>query len=124
MSVERRAMITTVTHKGLTIRQIYEAQKNVSTTVEKIERALKLPKGFELTLAISASFAQKLHTGKSFPVFRVYIVAPCEIVSFDDKASIATRIVAGYDFAITRFTEEAIKDVTKYLKRQVRTSRP
>jgi hypothetical protein len=94
-----------------------------------------LPDGFILTLSINASN----HQDHDNPDGKLYVMAPCEIVSFDRGESKATQIIGHIDFTIawvekdiflltpafgrptqTTTSRVLVKNMVRWLKQQIK----
>ncbi len=95
-------MIVTIRDKGLTIPQLARMLPcflKIGLEIEKQVRLSEPATDWDITLAVEALPAPKeKRLDMMVPAFHVCLVAPCEIISFDPKATMATRIVAFFPF--------------------------
>ena len=95
-------MITIIHHDQLTVGQIKYAFEIFGKMILAIEKKLKLRRGRDILLVISA----KTHGGnmdrlaQTIPRLEVSVVAKCDTVSLDSEPSPAMRLIAQCDYEI------------------------
>lgn len=88
-------MITTIIHNGPGIDKMGKALEQFGPIGVHVEKVLELPKGHHLNLTLSGMTISGLifKTRLGNPVAHFFLTAPCEIVSFENEKSTATRVV-------------------------------